>query len=146
MTDPTKGCIRSVLREDAVNLARAIMRLPIRIFWAVLWVLGVFLAIEIVTGPWQLAEYWAAEAKRKDGLDRSYLCEMAAACRKYSDAREQCATAGNLRTCVHIKMGDDSFFADQCSAYEIGAPAVPTPPETPSRITCFLLQTPHWGR
>ena len=54
MTDPMKGRIRFVLREDAVNLARAIMRLPIRIFWAVLFLLDVFLAVEIVTGPWQV--------------------------------------------------------------------------------------------
>ena len=52
------------------------------------------------------------------------LCRVAAACKKYSDIRLECATAGNFKTCLHIKMGDDAAYINTCSGYREGDPAV----------------------
>jgi len=144
--DPMKGRVRAVLREDAKTFTQWLIRLPVRAFFAVLTIgtvlVGMFVAIEIVTGPWQLVEQWADQEQHKDGLDRVFLCRLAAACRKYTDARDQCATAGSLKACVRIKMGDDAYFADHCSGYDIGASAIPLPTQTPSQIACFFLLWP----
>jgi hypothetical protein len=67
------------------------------------------------------------------------LCRMAAACKKYSEARLECATAGNFKTCLHIKMGADASYSGMCSGYDEGAAAVPLPPETPNAVQCFFL-------
>src|SRR5262249_61990704 len=66
------------------------------------------------------------------------LCRQAAACKKYSEARLECATAGNFKTCLRIKMGEDAAYIGMCSGYEDGAPAVPLPPETPNAVDCFF--------
>jgi hypothetical protein len=67
------------------------------------------------------------------------LCEQAAACKKYDAARLECATAGNLKTCLRIKMGDDdAIFTNICSGYDPGAPARPLPLETPNVVQCFF--------
>jgi hypothetical protein len=59
------------------------------------------------------------------------LCLRAAACEKYSAMRLECATAGNFKNCLHIKMGAQAIYIDPCSGFNEGAPAVPSPPETP---------------
>src|SRR5262249_37204494 len=46
------------------------------------------------------------------------LCRQAAACKKYSEARLECATAGNFKTCLRIKMGEDAAYIGMCSGYE----------------------------
>ena len=140
--DPMKGRVRAVLREDAKTFTQWLIRLPVRAFFGIAVLACMFVVIEIVTGPWQLVEQWADQEQRSDGMDRVILCKLAAACRKYSDARDQCATAGSLKACVRIKMGEDAFFADHCSGYDIGASAVPLPAQTPSRMACFFLLWP----
>jgi hypothetical protein len=74
---------------------------------------------------------------------REQLCLEAEACKKYSEARLDCATAGNFKTCLRIKMGEDSFYSDICSGYDLGAPAVPLPPETPTAFECFFVTLGH---
>jgi hypothetical protein len=82
------------------------------------------------------------EATRKQRIERErFLCLEAKACKKYSEARLECATAGNFKTCLRIKMGEDSSYSDRCSGYDIGAPAVSLPPDTPNEIQCFLVLT-----
>jgi hypothetical protein len=39
------------------------------------------------------------------------LCHQAAACKKYSKVRQECATAGSFKTCLRIKMGDDAYLS-----------------------------------
>jgi hypothetical protein len=78
------------------------------------------------------------ERQEKGALEQ-YLCRAVAACKKYSEARLECATAGSFRTCLRIKMGDDASFIGLCSGYEEGAPAAPLPPETPDAVRCFFL-------
>jgi hypothetical protein len=93
--------------------------------------------------PWTLAEQWAENAKSQDGVDRVHLCLLAEACQRYSDARLQCATAGNFETCLRIKMDDDRElykFADECSGGEIGAPPIRLSQQTPQRFICKLLR------
>src|ERR1700730_279546 len=71
--------------------------------------------------------------ERRDNIEfRRFLCQAASACKRYSEARLECATAGNFKTCLRIKMGDDASYSDMCSGYDEGAPAVPLPPETPN--------------
>jgi hypothetical protein len=65
------------------------------------------------------------------------LCLAAAACKKYDAVRLECATAGNFRTCLRIKMGEDASYIDVCSNGE-GAPALPSSPETPNDFECFF--------
>src|SRR5262245_29485726 len=48
-------------------------------------------------------------ARREKKGQVLFLCEQAAACKKYDAARLECATAGNLKTCLRIKMGDDDM-------------------------------------
>ena len=120
----------------------AIVRIAVGVI-SFLLVIGAFvLALVLIQLPWQMAESSADAGMGRDGLDRGYLCEMAASCRRYTEVRDECATAGNLKACVRIKMGDDASFADSCSDYQIGAPAVTLPPQTPDRITRFFLQWP----
>jgi hypothetical protein len=86
------------------------------------------------------AEQQAAEQQKKES--ERFLCHLASACQKYREARLDCATAGNLRTCLHIKMGDDALYSGMCSGNDEGAVAVPLPPETPNAVECFFITLP----
>jgi hypothetical protein len=78
-------------------------------------------------------------ASREKSAQALFLCEQAAACKKYDTARLECATAGNLKTCLRIKMGDDDqTFTNICSGYDPGAPARPLPSNTPNVAECFF--------
>jgi hypothetical protein len=88
-----------------------------------------------------------AELERRAAMDRQsrqneekkrYLCLAAAACKKYDQVRLECATAGNFRTCLRIKMGNDASYSDTCSLSE-GGPALRPPPDTPTVLECFFL-------
>jgi hypothetical protein len=74
----------------------------------------------------------------------SELCHQAAACKKYSEVREECATAGNFKTCARIKMGEYANWSDICSGHIEGGPALPLPPQTPNAVECYL-RTLFWG-
>jgi hypothetical protein len=68
------------------------------------------------------------------------LCKEAATCKKYSGAQLECATAGNFKTCLRIKMGDDAYnYANLCSGGDIGGPVQPLPADTPNALQCFFL-------
>ena len=69
------------------------------------------------------------------------LCRAAAVCKKYDKERLECANAGSFKTCLRIKMGDDSVFTDSCNGYNEGGPALPPPPGAPNVIECFFLNT-----
>jgi hypothetical protein len=80
-----------------------------------------------------------AQSQRERKERERLLCLEARACKKYSEARLDCATAGNFKTCLRIKMGEDSFYGDMCSGYDVGAPAVALPPDTPNTFQCFFV-------
>lgn len=89
----------------------------------------------------------AAEKERKAAVDKQrwqedqmkrYFCLAAAACKKYDKVRLECATAGNFKTCLRVKMGSDADYSGACSGYVEGAPALPPSPETPNAVECFL--------
>jgi hypothetical protein len=84
---------------------------------------------------------FAAEQQRKAQRDdlRRYLCREAAACKKYDTVRLECATAGNFKTCLRIKMDNVANFSEICSGYNEGAPALPPSPDTPNVVECFFL-------
>ena len=90
---------------------------------------------EIAERETRQREEQKAESERKQSL-----CRMAAACKKYSEARLECATAGNFKTCLHIKMATDASYSGICSGFDEGAPAVPLPQETPNWFECLFLQ------
>jgi hypothetical protein len=79
------------------------------------------------------------EKKREQEYQtKRYLCRVAAVCKKYSEVRLECATAGNFKTCLRIKMGNDAEFGGVCSGYDEGGPALPLPPEAPNTVECFF--------
>jgi len=81
-----------------------------------------------------------AEAEKEQKNYRLRLCQMASMCDEYKQARLDCAAAGNLKSCVLIKMGSHSDYADLCSDGEIGSPALPPSRDTPNAVECFLLK------
>lgn len=87
----------------------------------------------------QQSEAAEQAARRERDEFKRLLCRVAAACKKYSEARLECATAGNFKTCLRIKMGTDASYTGVCSGYDDGAPAVPLSPETPNAVECFFL-------
>jgi hypothetical protein len=102
--------------------------LPLALFGVIFW-LG-----------WSAPPPSPAELERTRQIQgkKRYLCLAAAACKKYDQVRLECATAGNFRTCLRIKMGDDASYSDTCSVSE-GGPALRPPPETPTGLECFFL-------
>jgi hypothetical protein len=90
---------------------------------------------------------WAAKNRaleERNKLQRQ-LCQMASACERYNQARLDCATAGDLKSCILIKMGDYSSYADSCSSGEIGTTGLPPSPDTPNAWVCFWLKHPRTG-
>jgi len=80
----------------------------------------------------------ADEHKQRIVLDR-YLCRKMAACSKYDRVWVECATAGNIETCLRIKMGDDFRDVETCGVDYEGAPAALLNPRTPNALRCFFL-------
>lgn len=66
------------------------------------------------------------------------LCHLAAVCKKFSATRLECATAGNLKTCLQIKIGRDYDFTSECSDVGDGTLSF-QPPNMPGAIKCFLI-------
>jgi len=100
--------------------------------------LGVFLFVLVGFAFWPKTE----QQKQQESEIRAYereLCRRAAACEKYSALRLECATEGNFKNCLIIKMGDEAAYIFPCSAYNVGGPAVLPPPYTPDKAACFLL-------
>jgi hypothetical protein len=94
---------------------------------------------------WDLAtlEVRAAQTgdKKKMRFERERaLCWKAEACKKYDDMRLACAPAGNLKTCLNIKMGSVADYIDMCTGFAPGAPSIPLSPETPNAIQCFFFK------
>jgi hypothetical protein len=110
--------------------------------------LGIWVAVKTPAPsrtPDEIAARQERQAQKHQAEDKQtglkqLLCEEARACKKYSEARLECATAGSLKTCLRIKMGEDWSYADYCSGYDLGAPAVgPLSPDTPNTVECFFL-------
>jgi|SRR5579872_4683841 len=78
-------------------------------------------------------------AKARELAYEQSLCRLRDACTKYDRVRLECATAGNFKTCLRIKMDKDIQYTDLCSGYNEGAPAVPLDPNTPNFVRCFVL-------
>jgi hypothetical protein len=87
----------------------------------------------------QAAERSQAESARQQTEQmKLLLCKEAAACEKCSQACLDCAAAGNFKTCLRFRMGDDASYSGICSGYQEGGPAVQLPPETPDAVDCFF--------
>jgi hypothetical protein len=119
--------------------------------WPILVLWGVVLCTPIVWQTWiapptatEIAERQQRDAavetaRKRRAESEEHLCRQAAACKKYSEARLECATAGNFRTCLRIKMGADAIYSNICSGFDEGGPAVPLPAETPNAVKCFFI-------
>jgi hypothetical protein len=80
----------------------------------------------------------SVEDQNQAALDR-VACQVSAACEKYDKARIDCATAGNFKTCLRIKMGDDERYGRYCTnGYDEGAPPMRSP-GSPYKLTCAVL-------
>ncbi len=53
------------------------------------------------------------QAEKQREQRKQFLCLEAKACKKYSEARLECATAGNFKTCLRIKMGEDASYSER---------------------------------
>jgi hypothetical protein len=53
-----------------------------------------------------------SEDKEKENL-KEYLCHLRDTCSTYYLAREDCATAGNLSTCIRIKLAQNNWQYEQ---------------------------------
>jgi Ca2+/Na+ antiporter len=140
MTAAVKQFLRdlaSVLYAIAAALFRLIRgAIGIAFLFGVLFYVG-FIVWDAVTARSPTPEEKARNEEAKQR--KQQLCLAAKACKKYIEARLECATAGNFKTCLRIKMGEDSFYSDICGGYDLGAPAVPLPTETPTAFECFFL-------
>jgi hypothetical protein len=67
-----------------------------------------------------------------------------AACKKYDQARLQCATAGNFKTCLQIKMDNDISYVDLCGGSDEGRPAEPLDPRHPTLFAVSSLTNDLW--
>ena len=85
-----------------------------------------------------IAKERAKEYQQSIELDR-YLCRKAAACSKYDRVRVDCSTAGNIDTCLRIKMGDDFRDVETCGVDYEGGPAALLDPRTPNALRCVFL-------
>ena len=78
------------------------------------------------------------ESKQRIVLER-HLCRKMAACSKYDRVRVDCATAGNIDTCLRINMGDDFRDVETCGVDYEGGPAALLNPRTPNALRCVFL-------
>jgi hypothetical protein len=96
------------------------------------------------------AEQKAAEQRRaallKADEEKRELCRIAAACKKYDDARTECAMAGKVTSCVRIKMGDAEGYFGLCSNYDRGLPPASHAHFTaaPNVFWCWLETSSWW--
>jgi hypothetical protein len=84
----------------------------------------------------------SAARQQQEQLDleiEKYLCRKMAACRKYDQARLQCAAAGNFKNCLRIKLDNDLSLVDPCGGNDEGRPAASLDPRTPNALRCFFL-------
>ncbi len=76
----------------------------------------------------------AASEERERGL-----CQIAAACRDFSDAQQECAVADDFWNCVEAKMGERWSLTGLCS--EDGK-YVDLPSDMPRRTECVRHDNP----
>ena len=98
----------------------------------------------------QWEEQWeAAKIKEREdahqALDRQQqasdrqktLCRLLSLCSKFGDARAACATAGNYKMCIDIKMGADAMDSYLCT--NDGAVSG-QPNDMPTAFECLWLR------
>ena len=64
------------------------------------------------------------------------LCHLKAACTKYGDSRQGCATAGNFDNCMTVKMGDVDLSMVKASCSNDGA-LIDPPVDLPNDVACL---------
>jgi hypothetical protein len=93
----------------------------------------------------QARQAMAEETARKDRLaaERTRLafertrslCRYQAACKKYAEARQECAPAGNFTLCVNVKVEDKG--TELASVCNNDGTLKSAPTDMPNRIQCF---------
>jgi hypothetical protein len=88
------------------------------------------------------AKLQAAEAERRKAAANQVkaLCAQQAICTKFAEARQACATAGNYKNCVDIKMGSDAtggLYPCMNDGHIWNEP-----PDMPNRFQCLLSAIP----
>jgi hypothetical protein len=83
----------------------------------------------------EFAKQQQEESRRRTEIKRQF-CRLRSACPLFAKVRQECATAGNYKLCVNIKMGDDASLIEFCTneghvAYK--------PNNFPNAIDCFIF-------
>jgi hypothetical protein len=128
------------IRDAAV---RALGGIRIALIPVIQIAVGLFFFIGFALGFWRgLTDSTVLmspeDAARWESDPKLLLCRAATACQKYEKMRFECAAAGNIRTCLRIKMGEEASYIAACSGYVEGGPAVSLPRETPTAFGCFF--------
>lgn len=80
-----------------------------------------------------------AEAERTARRERNrLLCKVKSICEQYGQVRQECATAGNFKNCIRVKMGDEKF-AETGSCTDDGHMDAPS---EPGAVDCFFSRIP----
>jgi hypothetical protein len=76
----------------------------------------------------------ATEASKRAEEMTAFRCKAKSICKTYGRVRQECATAGNYKNCLRIKMGSEAYeIIDMCT--EEGETVDPSPP---SAVDCFF--------
>jgi hypothetical protein len=117
-------------------------RAPFIFFGIVLlvWVLQMVVPPPAPETPEQIqarrtAQLAQAKAQAAATARQRALCNQQTICTKFATARQECATAGNYKNCVDIKMGKDAMDLYPCmnDGRVWGEPA-----DMPNRFQCFI--------
>jgi hypothetical protein len=94
---------------------------------------------------WEAEQQWK-EAERQRIIARKdkeqTFCRLRSVCSKFAEVRQACATAGNYKLCVEIKMGADAMPSYPCMSDGTVDPTVLYPFEAPphgwlAALECF---------
>jgi hypothetical protein len=80
----------------------------------------------------------ATKAFSRRAFDQS-LCRASALCRRFAEARQECATAGDFDNCVKIEVDLSDSYGNVSQCTNDGQLTEAWGDKVPNRLECFLL-------
>lgn len=84
----------------------------------------------------EILEKYSSLAEQEKQREKKYICRRIDVCRKYGEARQECAIAGDFNNCVSVKLGDDVYLSGACTV-DGKFPTLPN--DSPNRVQCFFI-------